>query len=63
MAEKALPPAYAVLLLPHRAKDVVAFGKSIVTAMTGNPNFPSASVRGAGSGRRVAVGRPSKGIS
>jgi hypothetical protein len=28
-------------LLPHRVKDVVAFGKSIVTAMTGNPNFPS----------------------
>jgi hypothetical protein len=36
MAEEALPPAYDVLLLPHRVKDVVAFGKSVVAAMTGN---------------------------
>jgi hypothetical protein len=54
MAEKALPPAYAVLLRPHRVKDVVALGKSIVTAMIGHADFPPCP-------RRDATTRPSKG--
>jgi hypothetical protein len=62
MTEKALPPAYAVLLPPHRVKDVVAFRESIIAAMTGNPDFPSASVRTA-TCTRVATRRASKGIS
>jgi len=41
MAEKPAPHAIAALKIPRRVTDVVTYGKSIITAMTGNASFPT----------------------
>lgn len=41
MAQAPLVHPIATLRLPRRVKDIIAFAKSVATAMTNNPSFPS----------------------